>query len=69
MLLNLLIDAINWASPSTRRAWVEILHPPAKLSFHLSPSTRRAWVEIFGRVLGVHAALVALYAEGVGRNF
>ena len=34
-------------SPSTRRAWIEILR---KLLLHLlfgvSPSTRRAWIEI-----------------------
>ena len=36
-----------YASPSTRRAWIEIDRlDMSKLSRYASPSTRRAWIEI-----------------------
>ena len=35
----------------------------------MSPSTRSAWVEIFWRFADFSRPGVALYAEGVGRNF
>ena len=57
------------ASPSSRRAWIEILKchcafPPILLS----PSSRRAWIEI--RISSVESLgkSVALLAEGVDRN-
>ena len=55
-------------SPSSRRAWIEII---VRVIFALtisSPSSRRAWIEIGhgGQLLAVHP--VALLAEGVDRN-
>ena len=57
-------------SPSSRRAWVEMVEPAAVLdNLPLSPSSRRAWVEM---AKGISASglntRVALLAEGVGRN-
>ena len=36
-----------FASPSTRRAWIEIYILDYLLKRDESPSTRRAWIEIF----------------------
>ena len=33
-------------SPSTRRAWIEIIRSHAPVIIPVSPSTRRAWIEI-----------------------
>ena len=56
-------------SPSTRRAWVEILLHTQSLHLPMSPSTRMAWVEIMYKRLLQSRCRVALYAEGVGRNW
>ena len=57
------------ASPSSRRAWIEILPPPLwSLSGQTSPSSRRAWIEIRGGLAHIQCRLVALLAEGVDRN-
>ena len=57
-------------SPSTRRAWIEILRRREHIGNLLrSPSTRRAWIEI--PVLQVFVRFVqsvALHPEGVDRN-
>ena len=37
---------VVWASPSSRRAWVEIALRDCKRHARASPSSRRAWVEI-----------------------
>ena len=63
-------DDVVLVSPSSRRAWIEIVavrhvhqHTPP------SPSSRRAWIEIRRfDVAGVFWGLVALLAEGVDRN-
>ena len=34
------------SSPSTRRAWIEMLKPASHALISSSPSTRRAWIEI-----------------------
>ena len=48
------------ASPSTRRAWIEIFIPRRPLfRDHESPSTRRAWIEIVD--------FNKLKASGIGR--
>ena len=55
-------------SPSTRRAWIEIIYEVLPAILELSPSTRRAWIEI---KLSLNAAVdspVALHPEGVDRN-
>ena len=56
-------------SPSSRRAWIEILAGIQSGICSLgSPSSRRAWIEMV-RVSGKKSALaVALLAEGVDRN-
>ena len=36
-------------SPSTRRAWIEIVEKKSTLQTKWSPSTRRAWIEIYTR--------------------
>ena len=56
------------ASPSSRRAWIEIERPSCKPVYHRSPSSRRAWIEITPRNPTCSAACVALLAEGVDRN-
>ena len=56
-------------SPSSRRAWIEILSFVVRsLSFSLSPSSRRAWIEIFDGYMNTLSSIVALLAEGVDRN-
>ena len=56
-------------SPSTRRAWIEILwHASHKLIRLSSPSTRRAWIEIDCLALRTDVLKVALHPEGVDRN-
>ena len=56
-------------SPSSRRAWVEIKIVDTLLITPSSPSSRRAWVEIRVCRSPRSSSLVALLAEGVGRNF
>ena len=59
------------ASPSTRRAWIEIGTVTNEGGLgEESPSTRRAWIEIV-RVtpIGACADHVALHPEGVDRNY
>ena len=55
-------------SPSSRRAWIEIIPYADDTKHHRSPSSRRAWIEIFFVNVYVRVALVALLAEGVDRN-
>ncbi len=55
-------------SPSSRRAWVEMLEEMRKAVKTASPSSRRAWVEILLYNIFDLTAIVALLAEGVGRN-
>ena len=56
------------ASPSSRRAWIEIYRATATMSNTKSPSSRRAWIEI-DKVPSVNPPYqVALLAEGVDRN-
>ena len=55
-------------SPSSRRAWIEILMDSRSSVVRASPSSRRAWIEI---ALGDDvddSDYVALLAEGVDRN-
>ena len=56
-------------SPSSRRAWVEIIVYDGEELLGGSPSSRRAWVEISMPRLSRGSRAVALLAEGVGRNF
>ena len=55
-------------SPSTRRAWIEMLMVESTPSLYQSPSTRRAWIEIGGRERITVCTRVALHPEGVDRN-
>ena len=56
-------------SPSSRRAWIEILlHAPARREAR-SPSSRRAWIEITSTATTARPTRVALLAEGVDRNY
>ena len=57
-------------SPSSRRAWIEILYlSTAGSGGQLSPSSRRAWIEIrSGSMRRLRRSWVALLAEGVDRN-
>ena len=56
-------------SPSSRRAWIEILtFNWGKLTGNESPSSRRAWIEILRALRAAIWASVALLAEGVDRN-
>ena len=56
-------------SPSSRRAWIEILCPPlARATLRRSPSSRRAWIEIVDKGVLCWVWIVALLAEGVDRN-
>ena len=56
-------------SPSTRRAWIEMLKPASHaLISSPSPSTRRAWIEIPPMPDEGSENEVALHPEGVDRN-
>ena len=55
-------------SPSSRRAWIEILEGGFLHESHWSPSSRRAWIEIHSPFAARTALRVALLAEGVDRN-
>ena len=55
-------------SPSSRRAWIEILLLTSFLVRLESPSSRRAWIEIARRCFLHSRPAVALLAEGVDRN-
>ena len=56
-------------SPSSRRAWIEMVLPNCAAHMITSPSSRRAWIEI-SMVLGMWFRwMVALLAEGVDRNY
>ena len=56
-------------SPSTRRAWIEIVNLNSFFhTFYLSPSTRRAWIEIVEQDYDTKKNPVALHPEGVDRN-
>ena len=56
-------------SPSSRRAWIEIVLFLSYVQVDESPSSRRAWIEIQKRAAPSPAGGVALLAEGVDRNF
>ena len=56
-------------SPSSRRAWIEILCVAQDVCRALvSPSSRRAWIEIHSPARLYSPPSVALLAEGVDRN-
>ena len=56
-------------SPSSRRAWIEILYLRClSRRFKESPSSRRAWIEMAIGSNGNRDTVVALLAEGVDRN-
>ena len=64
-----LAEDVRRGSPSSRRAWIEIGHPPHRgLLRGRSPSSRRAWIEIYMESKQGEAQEVALLAEGVDRN-
>ena len=53
-------------SPSSRRAWIEIISTtPLPMQTATSPSSRRAWIEIEPLEPGAGRLWVALLAEGV----
>ena len=56
-------------SPSSRRAWIEMVRLQQDLTELWSPSSRRAWIEISTRPSSVPTSTVALLAEGVDRNW
>ena len=56
------------ASPSSRRAWIEILRAGQRAPPATSPSSRRAWIEILMLLMASATIAVALLAEGVDRN-
>ena len=56
-------------SPSTRRAWIEIVEQDYDADENPSPSTRRAWIEIVAFCISsMMMSAVALHPEGVDRN-
>ena len=59
---------VGKVSPSSRRAWIEIMVLVLPLPMVRSPSSRRAWIEIRFRPRSACYWLVALLAEGVDRN-
>ena len=56
------------ASPSSRRAWIEMCLLQQEHRAHWSPSSRRAWIEISKLLVNILPLYVALLAEGVDRN-
>ena len=61
-------SAVTLRSPSSRRAWVEICLGYQSHLLQRSPSSRRAWVEMLPVRSVTAIPVVALLAEGVGRN-
>ena len=59
---------VKQASPSSRRAWIEIAQKCCFWRFLRSPSSRRAWIEILPNISLIVRKVVALLAEGVDRN-
>ena len=60
---------MHWkASPSSRRAWIEIDGEDDIQADDVSPSSRRAWIEICKKPRDRLIGRVALLAEGVDRN-
>ena len=55
-------------SPSSQRAWIEIIYAVEARPAAGSPSSQRAWIEIAYKLLRQAAKYVALLAEGVDRN-
>ena len=55
-------------SPSSRRAWIEIVWADIASRPQMSPSSRRAWIEIDTGAACGQSGRVALLAEGVDRN-
>ncbi len=55
-------------SPSSRRAWIEMLTWDSAAYVARSPSSRRAWIEIVCGKMVCAGVSVALLAEGVDRN-
>ena len=69
MTLGNLFSGLGVASPSSRRAWIEIIDKVNRLFyFGQSPSSRRAWIEILLPLRVSVLAVVALLTEGVDRN-
>ena len=60
--------ALSPASPSSRRAWIEMSDVAYQAITQKSPSSRRAWIEIFCTITVGYRHAVALLAEGVDRN-
>ena len=56
------------SSPSSRRAWIEILRWRSRQNVKPSPSSRRAWIEMQSMKQTPRWCGVALLAEGVDRN-
>ena len=56
------------ASPSSRRAWIEMRKAVTTACCLRSPSSRRAWIEIMMLRVNKIRKGVALLAEGVDRN-
>ena len=63
-----LTASVLYRSPSSRRAWIEMVHPNTGGNNCASPSSRRAWIEIFFPLALYVNFTVALLAEGVDRN-
>ena len=55
-------------SPSSRRAWIEMVARSQPRTAPQSPSSRRAWIEIQKVLKNTAMLSVALLAEGVDRN-
>ena len=58
-----------FVSPSSQRAWIEIVWSIGGFFIFGSPSSQRAWIEICSRRTARSHGQVALLAEGVDRNF
>ena len=56
-------------SPSTRRAWIEMVDFNKLKASGMSPSTRRAWIEIPTPAPVGPKYEIALHPEGVDRNY
>ena len=55
-------------SPSSRRAWIEMMNELSEEIDAASPSSRRAWIEMLENDITITGFTVALLAEGVDRN-
>ena len=67
-MIDYIIDYVNDASLSARRAWIEMINSLASRLADMSLSARRAWIEMSYLSMETLYQAVALRKESVDRN-